>query len=288
MIRGFLIILLLPGFLFAQKIIDLFPAAADGWNRQGSAEIYEGDDLFRLIDGGAVLYEEYGFTTAAVQAYTNGKGNTLEAEIYEMSDSASAFGVFSLNTLHTGEKTDFSENAAAGDGFIIFQKGKFYISLSAIDPCEAAEKGLLDLARELDAKITAAGKPALVKRFEDIRESKIAYIRGNIGLYNLTVLNMGERFRAGEGVYLENDKDRSFIFKYSSSDECSRNYSESLLALQKNGKFRQLKKEKSGIILSGIETYINYIQLENYLILSISPARKTAQKSAEEIVKLLK
>ncbi|MGE5497376.1 MAG: DUF6599 family protein, partial [Syntrophothermus sp.] len=271
-----------------QNIVEIFPSSAGGWNKQGSAEIYEGDDLFRLIDGGAVLYKEYGFISAAVQAYTNNAGSIIEAEIYEMNDSASAFGIFSLTTLHTGKKTDLSKNAAAGDGFLIFQKGKFYFSLSALEPGDASGKGLFELAREMDSSVTAAGKPALAEKFDGIKDSKIAFIRGNIGLYNLTSFNMGEKFSAGEGIYLEKNDSRSFIFKYSSINESSRNYSVSKQALQNNGKFKLLKKEKDGIILSGNSNYIKYLHLENYLILSISPAKITAEKSAEEISKLLK
>ncbi|MBE3111603.1 MAG: hypothetical protein IMZ46_14045, partial [Acidobacteria bacterium] len=35
--------------------------AASGWTKDGELQEYEGEDLYTYIDGGAEIYQEYGF-----------------------------------------------------------------------------------------------------------------------------------------------------------------------------------------------------------------------------------
>jgi hypothetical protein len=92
-------------FLFA-LIVPLFAAAAQdeaplytaddlsGWELR-PAEWYNGKSLYGYIDGGAVLYQEYGFEALAVQTAEH-EGRALTIEWFRMASPEAAFGVFSL------------------------------------------------------------------------------------------------------------------------------------------------------------------------------------------------
>lgn len=61
--------------------------------RDGAAERFRGAELYGHIDGGAELYLEFGFEDVTVQRYA-GVGTALEVELYRMSDSEAALGVY--------------------------------------------------------------------------------------------------------------------------------------------------------------------------------------------------
>lgn len=82
---------------FAQSIshVELDAKALPGveFTRQGT---YDGNSLWGYINGGADLYLEYGFSEMMVQDFT-WKGFKFKVDAYLMSDTAAAFGIFSVN-----------------------------------------------------------------------------------------------------------------------------------------------------------------------------------------------
>mgnify|MGYP006290307413 CR=1 FL=1 len=48
------------------------------WTRHRQAEIYQGDDLFLYINGGAEIYHEYGFKQVLLQDYISSDGKSGE------------------------------------------------------------------------------------------------------------------------------------------------------------------------------------------------------------------
>ncbi|MCK7482485.1 MAG: hypothetical protein M0C28_39200 [Candidatus Moduliflexus flocculans] len=49
--------------------------AAPGWTQDGEPQEFEGEDLYTYIDGGAEIYQEYGFRRVVVQDYRNAGGS---------------------------------------------------------------------------------------------------------------------------------------------------------------------------------------------------------------------
>ncbi|RPI04869.1 MAG: hypothetical protein EHM64_08550, partial [Ignavibacteriae bacterium] len=87
--------LLLSSMLTAQHSSPTLPDSIGGWTRSDPVTIYSGTDLFKLIDGGADIFLEYGFKKVVVQRYSDRNENSIDIEIYEMEDSSSAYGIFS-------------------------------------------------------------------------------------------------------------------------------------------------------------------------------------------------
>jgi hypothetical protein len=56
-----LIFFLTAAFIPAQNISSILPDSIEGWSFPDSSELYVGEDLYRLIDGGADIFLEYGF-----------------------------------------------------------------------------------------------------------------------------------------------------------------------------------------------------------------------------------
>ena len=88
---------------------------AAGWNLDGEPERYQGEDLFRMINGGADIYHEYGFRQVVRAEYLGPEGKSVKLEIYQMVSPAAAYGIY---TFKAGERRkspgDRPGGAAAG------------------------------------------------------------------------------------------------------------------------------------------------------------------------------
>ena len=56
----------------------------DGWRMEYEPEIYVGDSLFELINGGAEVYHRFGFVQALSTQYSEADGRSISLEVFEM------------------------------------------------------------------------------------------------------------------------------------------------------------------------------------------------------------
>ena len=101
-----------------------------GWRAAEPARVVRGEELFDLIDGGAMLYREYGFAAAAARSYEGPASATFQVEIYEMTDTAGAFGIYSVLQSTKGSPVDVGQEARLYDDYIAVWKGRHYISIT--------------------------------------------------------------------------------------------------------------------------------------------------------------
>lgn len=107
-----------------------FPHELPGWQIESPPEIYAGDDLFFLIDGGADLYLEYGFKEVAVANYQK-MNSKLHVEVYEMNGAEQAWGVFSVRRpaqLSSSKDNDFQSFEPT---YVMAARGPYYIVVSS-------------------------------------------------------------------------------------------------------------------------------------------------------------
>ena len=92
-----LFILFTSSILAQDSIYMLLPdKSCSAVKISGEPELYQGDDLFSLINGGAELYHEFGFVEVMAVDLVAGK-TPLRAEIYDMGSQEAAWGIFSLS-----------------------------------------------------------------------------------------------------------------------------------------------------------------------------------------------
>jgi hypothetical protein len=229
--------------LLAQTDIEsLLPAPFElpGMQRAGEAEIYEGEDLFDLINGGAEVYLEYGFRQVVSQNYTgiNAKTN-LRVEIYEMTDPSAAFGILSFSSLGLMIIDKISHYLVPGDGFGMMQKGSYFVIASYANIEKSMQRGVLNqIVTSLDNSITKLSrKPPIFQSTQppcsDYRQS--LYFRGKLALQNVTYLDFKIPFDYSEGVYygcfvydflkfnLDDDKSRKEIIEQTISNILNKN-----------------------------------------------------------------
>jgi len=90
------------------------------WNMKDSIETYGGDDLFYYINGGADLYLEYGFEEVSTAKYLNYTGNNIHIDVYQMTDDAAAYGIFSINSSVHGKPVELGAKSLIYDYYLDF------------------------------------------------------------------------------------------------------------------------------------------------------------------------
>lgn len=189
-------------------LIDLtsfLPRSGDvpGWNPKGEALVYRGEDLFTYIDGGADIYNEYGFRQVVVQDYADASQKTVTLEVFEMADAVAAFGMWTFKTSARGSEVALGQGGRLEDYYLNFWKGPVLATVTGFDESPESVGGVCGIAEAVDRKIPGRGeKPSLVSAFpkEWTARGGLKYLRGPLGLRNLSPVFARQAIRFEEGV----------------------------------------------------------------------------------------
>jgi hypothetical protein len=200
--------------------------AASGWTKDGELQEYEGEDLYTYIDGGAEIYQEYGFRRIIIQDYKNAEGKSVSLEIFEMETPAAAFGMFSFKRSGGGKTLSRGAGAELEAYYLNFWKGRFLVTLTGFDEARETIDGIMAVAGIVDSKIRDAGEvPGLVGVLPEkgLRTGSVKYLKGLLGLNNIYPLYTARGLAFAEavrGVY-ENGA-TLLILDYGSTDARAR------------------------------------------------------------------
>ncbi|MDR2040696.1 MAG: hypothetical protein LBP98_00040 [Tannerella sp.] len=116
---------------------------------------YAGEALYDYINGGAELYLSYGLAGMTGCKY-NGEGlPQITVEIYEMTSSANAFGVYTQS--RDKEESDFGQGSQSFNDFILFWKGKYYAIITTQKATPESTKTIRQIAALIDSAIPETG-----------------------------------------------------------------------------------------------------------------------------------
>lgn len=151
--------------LTAAELLEKLPPDVQGWKKSGDTTVYNPENLFKYINGGAELYISYNFKHLAAQTYVKEGSQEIKVDIFHMGSSFNAFGVFS----HSRETVDRfvapnveSEYAA---GLLTFWKGPYYVSILAYPETQEKKNVVQKLGRSIAGLITQESrKPPIIDR----------------------------------------------------------------------------------------------------------------------------
>lgn len=256
------------------------------WRKDGPPLEYKGDDLFLYIDGGAEIYHEYGFKQVIVQDFRNRKGKSISLEIFEMSDAASAYGIYTFKAHPGGRELAIGGEARLADYYLNFWKGNFLVTLTGLDQDEEVPKGLEVIARAVEAKIETEGKkPSLVGYLPQagLLPDSVKYFRGNLGLYNIYAFFRQNVFALKEGVKGDYQAGHSlYIVRYESDEQSRTRLNEVKSAFQASERYKNFSAVSQTLFQAedskGKRLFVSTIK--NYILIVIG-AQSLAQ--AKEI-----
>lgn len=282
-----LITFLITGYISAARLTQgegLLPGQIGSFIRMGESEIYTGEDLFLYINGGADLFQEYGFVRVIAGRYGRGEAAAYNAELYEMRDSGGAFGITSLRTDESGESVVLG--GAAGkinDYYLNLWKGKYLLTLVAVSRGGTPEE-MRKIAGGILAHVPAAesNPPALVSVFEKRFPPAfhLRYLRGELALRNTCPLpgKIPIPFKEGAaGIY---GGYKILLFRFPSSrrpGQILRQYDQ---GLSREGRVR-IETRKPGILVISAGGEGFHLAVQDRLIrLLWAPSRKKVEELA--------
>jgi hypothetical protein len=186
------------------------PFGLPGLQPKGEAEIYKGDYLFDLINGGADVYFEYGFEQVITQNYQGVDGKSgAKVEIYQMTDTDAAYGILSL-TASTNKITESRGSfSVTGKGYKMIQKGNYFVILSYANLQDELKDDVVDrMSEEIESNIKElANYPSVVTAVKEPCPGvkRALYFKGEIALRNATYIDFKIPFSYKDGMFYRCD-----------------------------------------------------------------------------------
>ncbi len=146
-------------------LMDRLPLEVEGWKRSERIDIYNPDNLYEYINGGAELYISYQFRHVAARTYRRENQPEIKVDVFDMGEAWGAFGVFAQSRETVDDFVGLGIESEYAAGLLTFWKDRYYVSILAY-PENAQRKGLVKtLAGHLARAIPGKGaKPAIVDR----------------------------------------------------------------------------------------------------------------------------
>jgi len=272
-----LLLVLISGLrnISGQDINKFIPALSelDGWKFTSEPKVYAGDTLFSLIDGGADLYLEYGFSQVVSARYADPSSSNILVEIYEMTDAASAYGIFSLTQQALEWSPQFGNLSAITLDYISFWKSRYYVNISWSSR-QHFDGPLLDkLANLIVAKITETGDyPDLVSSFQqEFPGKKMIYLKGNLALSNFYYFDYRDIFKIKEALAFSPGNHKRIIIKYPDRETAIATLTEARQSMSKNKRFTDMATAFQGFSCTDNKgNHILIRQIDNYAVILVA------------------
>ncbi len=140
----------------ASPLVNYLPASGTpaGWTRSRPAQAYGPDNLWEFIDGAAETYVAFGFQEALSAAFDHA-GVEVTVELYEMSDSLHAFGIYAQERPPAPQAVAVGDEGYANSNVLVFRKGACYAKLTSPKPEQPGPAALTALAVSIAGRIPA-------------------------------------------------------------------------------------------------------------------------------------
>jgi hypothetical protein len=174
---------------------------------------YIGEALFDYINGGAELYLSYGLKGMTGCKY-NGQGlPQITVEVYEMSSSENAFGVYTQS--RDKEEHDYGQGSQCFKDFILFWKDRYYVLITSQKATGESGKVMHEIASTIDQSIEKEGAiPEIINALpkKDLAPAGFLYFHHYIWLNAYL-------FIADYNILNIDDETNSVLAKYGNADE---------------------------------------------------------------------
>jgi hypothetical protein len=145
-------------------IATKLPSEAYGWTPKGAGRAYNPETLFGYIDGGAELYRAFNVREVLSRQYENPDGAEIIVDIFDMGSDSDAYGVYH-HEMREGRNPGVARDSEYMEGALYFWKGRYFVSILALDETEESKRAVLQIGRSIAGAIAEDGMPSdLVSR----------------------------------------------------------------------------------------------------------------------------
>lgn len=270
-----------------QGIQKYVPQKVGVWTKKDAPLEYVGDNLFAYINGGAEIYEEYGFARVFVQDYANRDNKTITLELYEMTSPESAYGMFTFKSSRDGKELSLGNQGRLEDYYLNFWKGRFLVTLTGFDAEPDTLRGLEEIAGAVDQLLQDSDLTLFFSGLfpsEHLIRTSIKYFKGHLGFFNSYALSQKDVFMLKEGVRADYSHGVSvFIFRYDSQELCSQAFSLAQDILLENAKHKPEEAQDKDVLFWDAHSQMVLLRAyQNYILMTTG---NESYANAQELLK---
>ena len=202
------------------------PRQVGRWSAQTDDRVFDEKTIFSYIDGAAEVYRAYNFKRCFSRRYTTLNGPAIILDIFEMSSSEDAYGVFTHDL--DGTKVAVGQDGRLRPGWLSFWRARYFVSIYMEEEIAAAEQAVMELGRLVADKITGnSTTPKIIDILPPVglQRDTIRYLHHFIVLnyhYYLSdenILNFSAETDAALAEYqIENQSARMLLVKYPTAE----------------------------------------------------------------------
>jgi len=162
------------------KLARLLPGTVEGWQIGRKDQVFNRENLYNYINGGAELYLSYGFLEMINRTYVLSDQPDILVDILDMGTSQNAFGVFA----HSRESiaSDFGQGSEYHQGYLNFWKDRYVISIISSPETDESKQALFELAKVIEVAVAQDGPlPEILEILpeQNLVEESIRYFRNH-------------------------------------------------------------------------------------------------------------
>ena len=192
----------------SQKLARLLPEAVEGWQIGREDQVFNRENLYNYINGGAELYLSYGFLEMISRTYTQPGQPDIVVDILDMGTSQNTFGVFA----HSRESiaSDFGQGSEYHQGYLQFWRDHYLVSIIASPETAESKQAIFTLAKEIETAIGVEGPlPDILGLLpeQNLVEESVRYFRNHFWMNS-------HFFLADENILSLNDQTDALLARY--------------------------------------------------------------------------
>ncbi len=197
---------------YAMNLSKLLPEEIDRWSPQRPDETYDRDTIFDYMNGAGEIYVAYGFQKLLVREYGMAEEPRIVAELYDMTTSEDAFGIYSHDT--DGKPIELGQNAVYAGGLLRFWKDRYFLRLLAERETAETKAVLMEMGAYIAKAIQKSGSlPRIIELLpkKGLLADQVKYFHNHISLavhYYLAdtnILNLDLQTEVVLGTYVKKD-----------------------------------------------------------------------------------
>lgn len=189
----------------AARLAQMLPSEVDGWKPNEADGLYDADNLYDYINGGAEVYRSFNVRSVRARRYAKPGEEDLIADLFDMGTPQDAFGAYH-HDMREGINPGVGQESEQTESALSFWKGPYFVSLLALDETDDARRALLALGRAIADAIPEEGAPPALLRFlpkTGLLPSQVHYFHDHLCLnlhYFLADENLLKLDRTTEGM----------------------------------------------------------------------------------------
>ncbi|MEJ5167158.1 MAG: DUF6599 family protein, partial [Thermoanaerobaculia bacterium] len=168
-----------------------------GWMKE-DFKIYNKKNIYDYINGAGEVYISYNFKNLGVYNYKKGKKEIL-LDLFEMEEPKYAYGLFTHLRGNGEEVSSLGEEAEIFGGWLIFWKGKYFVSLNSKEGREILINFGVEIEKYLEKKDKNFKILNFIKELKLDKKSFKYFFNMNILNYNYYLINE-DIFYFGKGT----------------------------------------------------------------------------------------